>query len=161
MFCYRITKYNPKYRNTEGAYLKSEWTSYSDIGKKFDDTILTIDQYLLVENAYITAIIVFMDCLNINILYVADLEKNKKSRNNITHFLTLFDSLKNGLLLNKEQIKIVSSMILRENLWCKLKTNNLYVHFGYDYYMYVESARECTAAVQSIEESGLFVEPYE
>ena len=36
---YRITKYNPIYRDDEGKYLIDEWTSYTDIGKKIGDKL--------------------------------------------------------------------------------------------------------------------------
>ena len=32
---YRITKYNPEFRDEEGRYILDEWTSVTDIGKEF------------------------------------------------------------------------------------------------------------------------------
>ena len=49
---YRISKYDPQFR-VNGAYQKNEWTSVSDIGKVFDDGVLTFAEYLRVENEYI------------------------------------------------------------------------------------------------------------
>lgn len=49
---YRISKYDPQFR-VNGAYQKNEWTSVSDIGKVFDDGVLTLAEYLRVENEYI------------------------------------------------------------------------------------------------------------
>jgi hypothetical protein len=37
---YRICKYNPRFR-VNGVYIKDEWTSVSDIGKTFEDGVLT------------------------------------------------------------------------------------------------------------------------
>ena len=31
MKCWRITKYDPKYRRPNGAYLNDEWCMYSEI----------------------------------------------------------------------------------------------------------------------------------
>ena len=40
MYGWRITKYNPAFRDERGAYLKDEWTSVSDVGKSFGDEVL-------------------------------------------------------------------------------------------------------------------------
>lgn len=56
MKCWRITKYNPKFRNELGHYQKKEWTSVSDIGKIFEGKQLTVEEYLNTENLYINSI---------------------------------------------------------------------------------------------------------
>lgn len=38
---FEVMKYNPKYRDSYGSYLKDEWTSYSDISELFDGVVLT------------------------------------------------------------------------------------------------------------------------
>ena len=42
---YRITKYDPANR-INGVYMADEWTSFSDIGKVFNGTLLSQDTYL-------------------------------------------------------------------------------------------------------------------
>src|SRR5476651_1262643 len=76
MFGWRITKYNPQYRDDSGAYLKNEWTCYSEIGKTFEGKIFTFEEYLKIENAYIQAVLLFMECLNLDSLRISCLEKN-------------------------------------------------------------------------------------
>lgn len=49
MYKYRISKYNPQYRNEEGCYTKNEWTSYSDIGTIYEGRKFTKEEYLYVE----------------------------------------------------------------------------------------------------------------
>lgn len=36
MFCWQITKYDPKNRDENNRYLKDEWTDYSSIGEIFE-----------------------------------------------------------------------------------------------------------------------------
>lgn len=72
-FSYRTTKYNPIYRDEKDAYLKNEWTSYSDIGHIFDGKQLSINEYLNVEDKYIEAIIQFMKCVGINTFHISGL----------------------------------------------------------------------------------------
>lgn len=55
MYKYRITKYNPAYRDKKGTYTKEEWTSVSDIGKKYASSF-TAREYIKTENLYIDAI---------------------------------------------------------------------------------------------------------
>lgn len=43
MYEYRITKYNPAFRKSNGAFSKDEWTSYSDVGGTFSGVALSLD----------------------------------------------------------------------------------------------------------------------
>lgn len=72
------------------------------------------------------------------------------------------NAMKEDDLLSLEQVKIVSKLILREYLWCKLISKyKMFVHFGYDYYMYIGSRSQCKDTLRKIKDSGLFVEDFE
>lgn len=43
---YRITKYDPKYRDEEDGFNLDTWTEYSDLGKVFNNKIFEMDEYL-------------------------------------------------------------------------------------------------------------------
>ena len=58
---YRVTKYNPQNRDRDGRYLGTEWTSYSDIGKCFDGKVLTEQEYLKAEDAFMSAAVSFLN----------------------------------------------------------------------------------------------------
>ena len=51
---YRITKYNPKFRNNIGHYLRDEWIDYSEIGKFFMDEEFTYEEYIKKEKFWMT-----------------------------------------------------------------------------------------------------------
>lgn len=51
---FEVMKYNPKFRNSEGHFMKKEWTGF-DIGKIIDGVELTYQDYKLVEDNYIHA----------------------------------------------------------------------------------------------------------
>ena len=162
MFCYRITKYNPARRNLQGHYTKNEWTSFSDIGKLFENNRLTYEQYLLIENNYIKAIREFMSCTNRHSLTITSLEKY----NNFTDapyytsdLIEAYNSITEGPVTEKEIINI-TRLALRENIWCKLESEEVYVHFGHDYYMYIGCSRSCPAAIEKVTDSGLFIEAF-
>ena len=166
MICYRITKYNPLYRNASGAYIEDEWTSYFDIGNVFDGKKLTLKQYLKAENSYIETIILFMKFLNLNFLCITNLEKPNKSieKNKIysNEMIKVYEEVHIGHNVSIPEIENIARLVLRENLWCKLECQSMYIHFGYEYYMYIGSNIPLTdSLIEKIEKLGLFVENFE
>jgi len=43
-----------------------------------------------------------------------------------------------NLTIKKDELRQLMQDCLRERCWCKLVANRFFLHFGYDYYMYVE-----------------------
>lgn len=167
MFSYRITKYNPQNRNTRGLYQKDEWTAISDIGKIFNGKRASKTEYFKIENGYIQAIMLFMDFLKIRNLSILGLEKDHNfplfNRHISGSMHKLYKTSNTGLALNKPQIRDMARLVLRELLWCKLQNDNMmFIHFGYDYYMYIGSSKELPQNLRNkIENLGLFVEDFE
>ena len=165
MFYWRITKYNPKNRDSRGVYLVDEWTSYSDIGDTRGGKTLTYEEYETIENAYVAAILLFMECNGVENLKIVGLERRLAFDHGDTYvtkdmkieFLRAADSL----ILDKKEVDLLARLILREKLWCKLESQDMFVHFGWDYYMYIGSAHTCEKYIKEIKETGLFVEKYE
>ena len=162
MLAWRITKYNPKNRNEKGHYLIDEWTAYSDIGKNINGKVLTYPEYLTIENAYINAISLFMNCNNLTELSVFRLEKYFETTKDLrldTTATTLFQRIKKGLTLNKNEVEAAARLVLREELWCLLRSvNTMVIRFGFDYYMYIGSTKQCDDVIKKIQQSRLFVE---
>jgi hypothetical protein len=164
IFCWRITKYDPQYRNHQGTFLREEWTSYSDIGKSYNNVNFNYQDYLDVETLYINAIQSIMACCGISSLKIVALEKPQKinpDEHTTNEMLTLFKTVKEGDSIDQSTIKDFCRLILREQLWCKLIADQkMYVHFGYDFYMYIGSSLPCDGTIALIKDSGLFVEPF-
>lgn len=140
---WRVTKYNPDYRDENGHYTKSnEWTSYSDIGKT-----VTKEEYETVANAYAKSVILLMNKLGVKQLIVTNLEGEAP--------------LKDGQIIYISDLNTVIQAVLRDEYWCKLESNDFFAHFGFDFYMYLGSNYESTEALHEIILSGLFVELYE
>jgi len=57
---YRVTKYDPAFRDKSGAYTKDEWTIFKQIGETFSGVQLTSEEYERVEEAYIQAAMSFL-----------------------------------------------------------------------------------------------------
>jgi len=165
MFSWKITKYNPKNRDSSGIYLdKDEWTSYSDIGTTIHNNIFTYQKYLAIEDAYVPSIILFMECNALEQLHIAGLEKThtvlQNDPNNSEEMKKVFDAIQNRLAFDQKSIAIVARLVLREKLWCTLQAKDMFVHFGWDYYMYIGSTHMCDKAIAKIKAFGLFVEEY-
>lgn len=171
----RITKYNPIFRDRNGiySYSKEEWTSVCDIGKIFNGRVFTTNEYIAVENAYVNTVMAFVDELKITSLKVRGLEIDEErlglDKLNIAYsrgMKALLLSIRNDYEIGLSQIKNLCRLVLRECMWCKLENDPLmFVHFGYDYYMYIGSEKICTNAIGKAVKMGLYVEecrsPYE
>lgn len=165
MHSWRVTKYNPIYRNELGHYKKDEWIAVSDIGDEFDGTVLTAGEYLRVENLYVNAVHEFLEYNKIDRLTVSLLEKWTMRRQRIRpsrEMKRIYRSIKNNDEVGISKLPDIISLILRDVIWCRLIYNDtMFVHFGWDYYMYIGSKHRCAKAINNIEKSGLFVEEFE
>ncbi len=162
MYCYRITKYNPKFRDTSGVYKKDEWISYSDISHTFEGEVLSAENYLNVEEAYIEAISLFINATNMDALSVAALEKYEAPKKTDYWYsqdlLDTYHAIGINQDLDSKTVLVAARLALRKYLWCKLESENMFVHFGHDYYMYIGSKKKPTHIIPQIESLGLFVE---
>jgi hypothetical protein len=165
MFCWRITKYNPKNRDRNGAYIKNEWTAYSDIGRSFDGQVLTTNEYLIIENAYISAIKLLMQLSGTEAMQIISLQKNTPPIEDGMYssaMIVTYNTIKENDVIAPEKTQDVARLALRENLWCKIESAKMYIHFGYDYYMYIGIIAPPNNNVISIlEKDGLFIEDFQ
>ncbi len=173
MFSMRVTKYNPIYRDQNGYFTREEWISFYDIGKVFGEKLLDIFQYIEVENSYINSVIATMEKNNVQELRVVGLEKRfelDELKEEIINYkdyysdemLKFFKQIKDGDVLTIREIVMLCRLILREHIWCKLESMpNMYVHFGYDFYMYIGCASNYEDTKSLIEKTGLFAESFE
>jgi len=169
MLGWRVTKYNPNSRDETGKYINNEWTSFGDIGKSFNSIEFTIDDYKLVEDAYVNAVLLFMSIHNISTMNIIGLEKHSdtleiKQFQDVypTEITDFYSKLKRCDVLGLKEIELLCKLVLREHLWCKLDyCGTMFVHFGYDFYMYIGGLIKSDSAIESIIKSGLFVESFE
>jgi hypothetical protein len=171
MISYRVTKYNPSFRNAKGAYQKDEWISFSDVDRTFAGVELTAKDYIHTEAMYISAIHSFMRLLDINSLNVSGLEKNYYSlTEHDQKYIELYPetmtqivaSIQNGESLQGNRLDDFCKMCLRSQIWGRLEyPEKMFVHFGNDYYMYIGVSHSSKVVVEEIENTGMFVEPFE
>ena len=150
MFEYRVTKYNPALRNAKGVYIPQEWTSVADIGRVFGGIVLTVDEYRRVEQAYIRSALAFLGEGGVTSLRVEGLENSKRSPVGFGE----------GSVVSGEQIDDLIRQVLREEFWCRLEAQDGFVHFGWDFYMYIGVLHRCPKAERLAKELELFAEEF-
>lgn len=124
MNTFRISKYEPQFRQNN-RYLKDEWTDYSDIGKMFNGIPLTEREYFSTEKQYISCLINILESAKVESISIESLEDYDK---------TIWY---NKQRLTMENIPEIIRDCLRNKCWCRLEGDGAYIHFGYDYYVYL------------------------
>lgn len=156
MFSWRVTKYNPELRNEDGSYInQDEWISISDVG-----TTVSEEEYLKVESNYLDAIDAFMHEMGVKEVSIEALEQNflEEQEPVVQSFLKNFQV---GSKLSTWAMRELSKWTLREVVWCKLSVpNQCFIHFGYDYYLYIGAKKDCSNARKKVEGLGLYVEEF-
>lgn len=160
-----IIKYNPIFRNKLGHYQRDEWTSISDIGKKYDGFEFTFEEYVRIENLYVQAVFISLDFFHSDRVKINHIFKFKK-KNDFDKYdgLKLFSTyqkLENGIIIKEKNI--IAELIrlrLREHIAeleliidTKSRTEIL---FGFDYYMYLKTNIEISPLLSQIKNLGLF-----
>ncbi|MGA9773986.1 MAG: hypothetical protein WBV94_33455 [Blastocatellia bacterium] len=159
---WRITKYNPKYRAENGAYLKDDWTSISDIGQEFDGRVFTYEAYREIEDAYVSTVMEFVSEAMIDSLKVTNLEGPHFLRKRASKLKDIvYDPklIREGMKVSGKDLEEICRLCLREFVWCRLVgEKGFYIHFGYDYYMHIDSSVASEQSILFAQEAGLFVE---
>lgn len=142
---YRITKYDPAKR-VNGIYTADDWTSISDIGQIFSGVILTHEEYQAVEDAHVRCVIEIYKRSNMPQLAVRNPEYHGS-----------------GIRLPKKVVdtQVLQKIVvdcLREKYWAKLEGDNFYIHFGYDYYLYVGTTLDWPDVNEICKKNHLFCE---
>lgn len=162
-FNYEITKYSPIYRNEFGHYKRDDWISVADIGTIYYGAKFTLDQYLEIEDAYVQAIMIFMDFHNLKMLTLANYNRHSLgkhapiTKSMLINYLTNFAEKE----LTRDQICDLIRLCLREDVGLCFENTDLIVHFDWNYYMNITSSKELPNNLQEeIESLGLFIRNY-
>src|SRR5215813_163012 len=155
MFEYRITKYDPRKRDAQDRYLADEWTRYTQVGESIANHVLTMDEYLRTEKAYVDAAMNILAECGVQALVVRSLENGAGNK-------PVSFGLREGAPVSGDSLREALQSLLREEFWCRLEDDHgSYVHIGWDYYLYNGSTKRplALASVENARANGLFVEP--
>ena len=160
---YRITKYNPIYRQKNCVYANDEWTSISDIGRYFKGGQFTASEYFMIEDKYWETIKYFLELCSIQTLKIRELEKNRDiprffTNNKYFDISSIQDVNLYGKYISLSDIELIVRLCLRNDLSCKLVHHDgSCVYFGHDYHMYFRTNTKHTIDYAKIPED-IFVE---
>ena len=144
---FRITKYDPSLRDDQGAFVVPDWTSHSDIGDTFGGRVLTEQQYARVESAYVATAIAILRDARVTSLMARGVEGHAP--------------IKDGTVIGLNSMDEAFRAVLREQFWCRFESaGGAFVHFGYDFYMYIGVPSISPATLADATALGLFVEPF-
>jgi hypothetical protein len=146
---YRITKFDPANRNAEGHHIADEWYLHSQIGMTFGGVLLTGEEYLRVESAYIATAVDFHREAGLPDIFAIGVEDHR-----------LKGAPAEGTLISAELLPTLCRAMLRERYWCRIVGEDFFIHFGYDFYMYLGAATPCEQALGYARSRGLFPEPF-
>lgn len=170
---YRISKYNPRYRDAEDRYMNDEWTDFSDIGRCFDEKIFTISEYRIVElNLLFVLYHLFLE-KGIESFEINKMEKFTKSKWEGKKSLKraqlegkiysqIMEYSKPGDKVDVAEMFALCQLILRNCLWCsitgKCQSDELQVDFGWDYYVYIYCTEISDRIIKLAEDAGIYIE---
>lgn len=164
MYYYRVTKYDPKLRDEAGRYMQDEWTDFSCVGIKINDQVCTLEAYEVIESLYVSAVMQFVSCADIDYMECRDVEMDSnvlEGNDTSSSWKSIYERVSSGSKISKTDLPVLLKLLLRNYLWCRLAYDDkMFVHFGYDYYMYVGIEKECRDVVEHIAKAGLFIEAW-
>ena len=156
---HEIVKYEPQYYDENGVYQKDEWTYYGDIGKEYEGRVVTMEDYLDVENRFIDitrTILETAGCTYITLGYVEVLGK----RRSIEAMRRM--GLKEGMRIRVEKIDSYLRMSLRGEAFIVFINSRKGVQFDFSedvlyMHLYCRIPEEELRTI--VETRGLYLDP--
>ncbi len=146
---YRITKFDPANRDPAGHYLAEDWHLYSQIGEAFGGVVLTAEEYLRVESAYIATAQRFHLESGLPAIRAVSVEGHGDR-----------GAPCEAEVILSERLPAICRAMLREEYWCRIEGDGFFIHFGWDFYMYVGAPNPCEAALEYARSLNLFPEVF-
>lgn len=168
---HEIVKYSPQKYDSNGIYTADEWTSRCDVGKKFDGKLFTIEEYLRVEQRYVSVILSIMKATNCKYMTIQYLEADKEyitSRIKSSKFYNIDSELLKSMPLLEEKRRIyilkitdIIRLSLREYIYVVLrnKEHKFQIEFGYDYYLKISCSLNLETLKNIVYREGLYLDP--
>ena len=168
MYRYRVTKYNPFFRDSNGIYLNDEWTSVYDVISL--ECKYSFENYMIIENEYVKMVELLVKHLEsgeikfihfeegLSVDQIREYQK-KYFVNENEYMLELYNRICNNMSIqNNCELTILVRMILREYLWGEIKVGKNKIKFGYDYYMYFITQKDCFEFLENNGGNYMFIE---
>lgn len=148
MHQYRVSKYDPRNR-ADGVYTRDEWTGFTDVGRIFNGQKFSMEEYKLAEQRHIEFLCVLAEREHAFPLTIRGFEAPEQRESAELH----------GRSVSREELPGLLRSIMREDCWCRLEGRDFFIHFGYEYYMYVGCSFTQEGISQLATEYNLYAEP--
>jgi hypothetical protein len=165
---WRISKYDPAFRDENYVYQREEWTSAADIGSTFNSATLDEETYLATETAHVEAVRAFMVDAGVAALAVTSFEPPSEEDYVYLQKLPLPDTrelahrmrqVREGDEFSGEQLDRLLRLLVRRVFWCRLVHSAPFtVDVGEYLYVSIGTVADSTRAIARTRELGLFVE---
>lgn len=162
MYEYRVTKFDPDSRDPDGIFRGDDWIGIGDIGDTFQGNVLTESDYVEIESKYVAAVRALMRLNSVAAMNVDDLQIYSLTDISVglDGFDAMLQTIEKNRLITSESLDTLVRSCLRGLIWCRLVSADnagVFVHFGYDFYMYFGSLVEIKSGDVP---SGIYVEPF-
>lgn len=164
MHWWRISKYDPRFRDGSGRYLRDEWIGAGQIGQVCGGTLLTEEEYLRVESLYVAAVLLCWKASGAPALEIRALETSApfglpaQQASLADVGFGAWRPRDGELVATSNVLTAMVRWCLRELGWCELAADGFELAFGYDFYVSVGSVDLSAAAREAVTASGLFIE---
>lgn len=149
---YRLSKYDPRLRDELGYYTREEWTHFAQVGTIVGKHRVSARQYEKVEQAYLTSIREMLGEGGVVSLQLKRLRIIPAHRVRLAAW-----SRRRTIPLSL--VEKISQLALRDSIEVQLASpRRAYVHFGYDFIVYLGLSCATPAAITAARQRGLFVE---
>lgn len=164
---YSISKYRPDLYDEKGCFRRNEWTSFGDIGRAFDNEILSEDEYLRTEQRYIEVAVTLARLSGCSDLIINHLEGKNDIKDRFSQLLSnkqllrAAQNIRQGLRLPISSCSDYLRLCIREYCWAVF-TNDLHdfsIDFGYDFYMHVKTSLPELQVEEIVLDNNLYIKP--
>ena len=161
---FRITKYNLKKRDKQDRYLVNDWTSISDLFKKYkyEDAVKIYkdveDKFIEVYTSIFSENKIEKMIINSLALYLDDEDADYIEKRSFDLNLNDLSWLTDKSEISGKQIEDVLKLLLRGLIWCKLDWEIVYLHYGDDYYTYIGGVEISDELINNAKKSNIYIE---
>ncbi len=151
-FEFRLSKFDPAKRDFTGAFTGQDWVCYSQIGSEIGGRLLTKDEYKRVENAYVETIREMLREAGLQQVGIEKFRRFGKQKHDIKVF-------RKGQKVGLDTLSRLTRLTLQDRVevgFCVPR--KMYLHFGFDFLVYVGLAKPTPAAKAFALENGIFLE---
>ena len=165
---HEIAKYSPACYDTHGVCSRKDWSSFYDINKKNRETVLSIKEYLKVENNYVKTVVEIIKNNQLKYLTIGYLEKStfraavfENDLSDQAELRLFFNECHTGMRISvcDKKLILLLKLCLREKMWCILVNfaKNFELSFGYEYYLILHTTIPYEKLREIVERNHLYL----